>query len=107
MMTPERTDLSTLPAGWSRVELPSSVAERFENREPVLYERDDVGVYLLPTVDHDEADRWQVGLVRGRDFDGKVPLQRRIEGRERAGEVAVAVMETYDERGDADTALES
>jgi hypothetical protein len=106
-MTRERVEVPRLPAGWSRVELPSSVTERFENRELVLYERDEVGVYLLPTVDHDAADRWQVGLVRGRDFDGKVPLQRRIEGRERAGEVAVAVMETYDECGEAATALES
>lgn len=106
-MTRERAELSTLPTGWSRIERLPTVLEQFENREPALYERDHVGVYVMPTVDHGEADRWQVGLVRGRDFDGKLPLQRRIEGRERADEIAVAVMETYDERGDEDTALES
>lgn len=106
-MTRERAEHATPPAGWSRVDLPAALADRFENSEPALYEREDVGVYVMPTVDLDDADRWQVGLVRRRDFDGKVPLQRRIEGRERADEVAAAVMETYDERGDEETALDS
>lgn len=92
-----------LPGSWTEVVDHDYIVEKYDPRDPVLFERDDRerAVHILPTepnVAHADTHEWRVGLVRG-DVDELLDAEpiAHVHGRENAYHVAVAFMEAYEE----------
>lgn len=92
-----------LPDPWTEAVDHDDIVEKYDPRDPVLFERDDRerAVHVLPTepnVAHADTHEWRVGLVRGDvdEFHDAEPIAR-VHGRENAYHVAVAFMDAYEE----------
>jgi len=93
------------PAGWTEIEQPPEIIEKYNPREPTLFEHDDgepVAVHVLPETQniHDRQERWRVGVVHGgkTNFEGREPIRTGIPDRQRALTLAEEFMTGYEQR---------
>lgn len=99
-----------LPPGWSEVESPDYITEKYDPRPVTLFtfaERD-VGVHALPNepnTPHTDTHEYRVGVVQGNrdELESAEPLAR-AHGFEDALAVAEAFMEGFDEAAGVDEA---
>lgn len=92
-----------LPDSWTEVREHDLIVEKYDPRDPTLFERDDRkrAVHILPTepnVPHADTHEWRVGLVRGSvdELLDAEPIAH-VHGRENAYHVAVTFMRAYEE----------
>ncbi|MFB6235735.1 MAG: hypothetical protein ABEH81_10780 [Halopenitus sp.] len=92
-----------LPDPWTEVVDHDYIVEKYDPRDPVLFERADRerAVHILPTepnVAHADTHEWRIGLVRG-DVNELLDTESiaRVHGRENAYHVAVEFMGAYEE----------
>lgn len=93
------------PTGWSEIEQPPEIVEKYNPRDPTLFEYDGaepIAVHVLPETQniHDREERWRVGLVHGgkTNFEGAEPIRTGIADRSGALAVAEEFMTGYESR---------
>ena len=93
------------PTGWSEVEQPPEIIEKYNPRDPTLFEYDGeepIAVHVLPETQnvHDRSEQWRVGVVHGgkTNFEGTDPIRTGIADRSGALAVAEEFMLGYESR---------
>ena len=93
------------PAGWTEIERQPEIVEKYNPREPTLFEHDGkepIAVHVLPETQNvrDQRERWRVGVVHGgkTNFEGREPIRTGIPDRQGALALAAEFMTGYERR---------
>lgn len=96
----------TLPTGWTEVTAPDHIVEKYDARQPTVFEFDAaaVGVHIVPAepnTAHADRESWRVDVGHGvRDEFQHVDSFAHLDGRETAIDVAAAFMQAFADRTD-------